>query len=137
MGLVNQDGTAYAALKAAVVARAADFIISGFGIQGDFAQFIVINGNFYSIWQIILALQYFNEGQGHSGLNPGRTDPITISAMGLSDVTELTAEAQDKDANLYEAFKRAKKQNKLIEDLAMGGHFYPQRLSNALAKMPE
>lgn len=135
LALVDQDGTAYAALKASVVARAADFIISGFGEQGDFAQFIVINGTFYSIWQIILALQMFNSGQGHSWMSSGRTDPITVSPMGLTNVTKLTKEAQDHEANLYQAYKRAKAQNGLIEDLAMGGHFYPQRLANALSKM--
>lgn len=135
LALVDQDGTAYAALKASIVARAADFIISGFGEQGDFAQFIVINGNFYSVWQIILALQMFNAGQGHSWMGTGRTDPITVSAMGLTKVTKLTKDADKYAANIYEAYKRSKEQNQLIENLAMGGHFYPQRLANALSKM--
>lgn len=135
LALVNQDGTAYAALKAAIVARAADFIISGYGVQGDFSQYLVINGDFYSIWQLVLALQYFNAGQGHSALSPGTTDPITVSAMGLKDIAQKTQDAGKYDANLYEAFQRAKEQNHMMEDLSMGAYFYPNRLKNALQQM--
>jgi hypothetical protein len=39
----------YKALKAAIVARNLDVLMSGMGIQGDFSQFIIINGEFYSI----------------------------------------------------------------------------------------
>lgn len=135
LALVQQDNEPYSALKASIVARAADFIISGLGEQGDFTQFIVINGTFYSIWQIILALEFFNEGQGHSGLGEGKTDPITISATGLSDIARLTQEAQNKIPNLHEAFRRSRQQNILMDSLAMEGYFYPQRLANALKKM--
>jgi hypothetical protein len=40
---------AYGALKSMIIARNIDTIISGLGAENDFAQFIVINGTFYSI----------------------------------------------------------------------------------------
>lgn len=49
LGLVAQDDSMYKALKAAMVARNLDVMMSGLGLQGDFAQFIIINGEFYSI----------------------------------------------------------------------------------------
>ena len=49
LGLVAQDDSMYKALKAAIVARNLDVLMSGMGIQGDFSQFIIINGEFYSI----------------------------------------------------------------------------------------
>ena len=134
LALVNQDGTAYAALKAAIVARTLDYLISGFGAQGDFSQFIVINGKFYSIWQIVLAVQNFNNGQGSSDMNPGKTDPITISASGLSKIAKQTDDARKYTPNEVEAYKRAKAQNVALNNLRLTGHFYPSRLHNALKK---
>ena len=49
LGLAGQDNELYSSLKAALVARNLDVLISGLGVQGDFAQYLVINGNFYSI----------------------------------------------------------------------------------------
>ena len=135
LGLVNQSGTAYSALKAAIIARTADYLISGFAEGGDFSQFLVINGNFYSIWQIISAIENFNQGQGSSDINPGKSDPITISASGLSTIATQTDEAREETPpDLYRAYSRAKEQNKAIERLRLTGHFYPQRLKNALKK---
>jgi hypothetical protein len=49
LGLVGQDDSMYSALKAAMVARNLDVMMSGLGPQGDFSQYIIINGEFYSI----------------------------------------------------------------------------------------
>lgn len=49
LGLVGQDNSMYSALKAAIVARNLDVMMSGLGPQGDFSQYIIINGEFYSI----------------------------------------------------------------------------------------
>lgn len=133
LALVNQDGAAYAALKAAILARTMDYLVSGFGVQGDFSQFLVINGKFYSIWQIILALENFNNGQGTSDIHGGKTDPLTISASGLAKLATKTDEAlKESPPDLHRAYARAKEQNKAIERLKLTGHFYPDRLKNAL-----
>lgn len=131
LGLAGQDNELYSSLKAALVARNLDVLISGLGVQGDFAQYLVINGNFYSIWQIINAIEFFNKGQG-SYTKGDKTDPITISATGLSKVISLTDQAQGQPNNLTQAFVRAKKQNQLISTLGLSAHFYPNRLKNAL-----
>lgn len=49
LALVEQDAVPYNALKALIVARNIDVMISGLGFQGDFSQFLVINGTFYSV----------------------------------------------------------------------------------------
>lgn len=130
-GLVNQDDSLYSALKAAIVARNLDVLISGLGAKEDFSQFLVINGNFYSIWQIILAIENYNQGEGSFGKGL-KTDPITISATGLSNVTNLTEQVKNDPSNLNAAFLRSKKQNQLIENLGLSAHFYPNRLKNIL-----
>lgn len=132
LGLVSQDNTMYAALKSAMVARNLDVLISGAGLQGDFAQFIVINGYFYSIWDIINAVEKFNEGSGTFD-EKSLTDPITISAGGLSKVASLTQAAQKQKKNLTKAFIRSKQQNELIRQLTFVGHFYPNRLRNIVS----
>lgn len=135
LGLVNQDNSIYNALKAAMVARNADILISGLGIQGDFSQFIVINGTFYSIWDIIKAIEYFNEGSGLTDKESG-TDIVTISAQGLSQIAKKTDEAlKQRKKNLTKAFKRSKEQNEMMRDLKFIAHFYPNRLKNALPQI--
>lgn len=131
LGLVQQDNSIYAALKAALVARNIDVLMSGLGVQGDFSQFLVINGNFYSIWQIVSAIKTFNEGQGSYGTG-NKTDPVTISAVGLEEIGNLTEQAKNEPNNLVAAFVRARKQNEMIRGLNLSGHFYPNRLKNAL-----
>ena len=131
LGLAGQDSEVYSALKSALVARNLDVLISGLGVQGDFSQYLVINGNFYSIWQIINAIEYFNRGQG-TYEQGNKTDPITLSVTGLSKVIDLTQQSQNEPNNLTKAFVRSKKQNQLINGLGLEAHFYPGRLRNAL-----
>lgn len=131
LGLVGQDDSMYSALKAAMVARNLDVMMSGLGPQGDFSQYIIINGEFYSIWQIILALENFNHGQGSYGKGDA-TDPVTISATGLKAVSDITEQVKDNPNNLIAAYIRSKIQNRMIENLGLSGHFYPNRLKNIL-----
>lgn len=128
---VNDDDSMYKALKAAIVARNLDVLVSGIGIQGDFSQFIVINGEFYSIWQIIVALENYNHGEGSYSKNSSM-DPVTISATGLSKVAELNEKVKNDPGNLVAAYARSKQQNHLIEELGLSGHFFPNKLKNIL-----
>lgn len=121
LALTEQDPSIYHALKAVIVARNIDTMMSGLGVAaGDFAQFIVINGHFYSIYDIIKTLENYNTGQG--------TDIVTVSAKGLKQVLDYTKAAQNENKNLEAAFERSKQQNKLLDVLELTGHFYPQRL---------
>ena len=129
MALVNQDGTMYAAFKAAMLARFADIFISGFGGQRDFSQFIVVNGKFYSILQLVLALGDHNLGQGSTDMIEG-TDPLTMSVVGLSKIADETDEARDYKEDLAMAYFRARKQNLQFDELKIAAHFYPNRLAN-------
>lgn len=123
----NQD-EGYKALKAAIIAKNLDVLISGLGYQKDFSQFIVVNGKFYSIWQIIQAVQKVNTGG--SGTIRGGNDPITVSATGLSKITELTAEEIGKRDSRQRAYQRAKRQDNFFRSsLELHGKFYPQRLT--------
>lgn len=131
LGLVAQDDSMYKALKAAMVARNLDVMMSGLGPQGDFSQYIIINGEFYSIWQVILALENFNHGQGSYGKGDA-TDPVTISVTGLKSVSDMTEEVKNAPNNLIFAYIRSKMQNRMVENLGFTGHFYPNRLKNIL-----
>lgn len=132
LGLVGQDESGYQALKAAIVARNIDVFISGIGFQGDFSQFLVINGNFISIMDIVNSVEKFNDGGGSSNFNTVKTDPVTISANGLTKVKNLTEDADEEEANLIRAYIRCKEQAKLINGLSLTGHFYPNRLDKIL-----
>jgi hypothetical protein len=103
-------------------------LISGTGFQGDFSQFIVINGEFYSVWEVILLLEQYNSGQGSSKNYDDASDPVTISAEGLTQVWEQIASVSNKRGNLMQAYVRSKQQNQIIESLGLRGHFYPSRL---------
>ena len=129
LGLVAQDNSLYAALKAAIVARNIDVLLSGLGTQGDFSQFIIINGEFYSIWQIISLIENFNTGQGTTS---GNSDIVTISAVGLNKISELTQKELGDPESIEEAYVRCKQQNDIINQLKLSAHFYPQRLKRAL-----
>ena len=129
MALVNQDGSIYASFKAALLSRFADLFISGFGSQGDFSQYIVINGKFYSILQLILAMEYFNDGQGSSDVNGG-TDPITLSVVGLSKIAKETDDARKYEADIAMAYFRSRKHNLELDQLKITANFYPSRLTN-------
>lgn len=131
LGLVSQDDSMYSALKAAIVARNLDVFMSGIGIKEDFSQYIIINGEFYSIWQIIVSLENYNHGQGSYGKGD-ETDPVTISATGLKKISDITESVKNDASNLTLAYLRAKKQNEMIDSLGLTGHFYPNRFKNLL-----
>lgn len=130
LSLAGEDNSVYKALKAAILARNMDILISGIGLKGDFSQYLVINGEFYSIWQIINLIENYNSGQGASGIDPGATDPVTLSAQGLKSVVEETEKVKNDPNNIKFAFARAVQQNRMIEKMGLTGHFYPQRLKN-------
>lgn len=133
LALSNQSSIGYQALKASIVARNIDIFLSGLGHQGDFSQFMVVNGEFYSIYDIINLVEKYNTGLGSSSLyRENANDPITISAEGLSKVTELTQKALAHKPNLQQAYIRSKEQDVLISGLSLKGHFYPNRLKSLL-----
>lgn len=134
MALVNQDGTMYAAFKAAMLSRFADVFISGFGEQRDFSQFMVVNGKFYSILQLVLALSNHNLGQGSTDIVEG-TDPLTMSVVGMSKIADETDEARDYKEDLAMAYFRARKQNLQFNELKIAAHFYPNRLANLVPSL--
>ncbi len=134
LALVNQNSAAYVNLKASIIANTFDFLISGMGVHGDFAQFLVINGQFYSIWDIILLLNNNNYGSSNSGYTVNKNDIISISARGLTPIGVKTDEARKYTPNLDWAYKRAKETNKEIEDVQLAGYFYPQRIAKLLPK---
>lgn len=134
IALAEQDSSGYAALKSAILARNLDTFISGLGGGSkDFSQFLVINGEFYSIWDIINVVQNYNSGAGSTD---GKTnDPFTISATGASKVIQLTQDAQNQKANLIEAYTRSKQQNEIIKNnLGIKVNFHPNNLKNILKK---
>jgi hypothetical protein len=134
LGLANQDAEGIQALKQAILARNIDLFLSGLGINGDFAQFIAIGNEMYSIWDIINAVEHYNTGAGTSEFsNINSQDPIVISFEGLQAITDKTQNALTEEANWIAAQKRSRDQNKLIKNLKIHGRFYPQRLKNILS----
>lgn len=60
------------------------------------------------------------------------TDPVTISATGLKEISDITEQVKDSPNNLIAAYIRCKIQNRMVENLGLTGHFYPNRLKNIL-----
>ena len=131
IGLLHQDNEPYKAMKAAIVARNIDVFISGLGMQGDFSQYLVINGEFYSIWQIIQLLELYNAGAGSTDRGSSN-DIITISANGASKIASETDQANNYLPNRFEALKRSRRQNQEIKDLKLTGYFYPNKFKSLL-----
>ncbi len=130
IGLYGQRNDLYHALKAAILARNIDTLISGLGVQGDFSQFIVINGEFYSIWNIILLLENYNTGDSADPKNI-----VTATASGISKIQSLhekgLEEAIDRPSKV-EAWQRTKEQINIINGLGFECKLHTARLKNAL-----
>lgn len=129
LALTGQDNSMYLALKAAIVARNIDVLISGLGVQGDFSQMIVVNGKFYSVYDIIKALKDYN-GAGTSS-DDDQKGVLTASATGLSKIINMNTKVGKRDS-LYKAFIRSQKIEKELENLHFDVHFYPNKLGNML-----
>lgn len=131
IGLLHQDNEPYKAMKAAIVARNIDVFISGLGTQGDFSQYLVINGEFYSIWQIIQLLELYNAGAGSTDRGSSN-DIVTISASGASKIASETDQARNYLPNIIKAHERSRRQNQEIKDLKLTGYFYPNKFKSLL-----
>jgi hypothetical protein len=67
LGLVNQNNENYRALKQAILARNMDLFLSGLGFgTDDFSQYLLINGELYSIWEIVQDIEKYNEGSSNT-----------------------------------------------------------------------
>lgn len=119
LGLSKQDKKLYQALNNSIIYRNIDVLISGIGINRDFSQYIVVNGKFYSIWQIINLLDASKEKKG-----------LVNIEISLNEVTSLTQKYINKPKNLSLAYVRCKEQNNLINNLGFTAHFYPNRFIN-------
>ena len=127
----NELKNEYVKIKDYLVARNLDVLISGFG-QGtaDFSQFIVVNGEFYSIWDIISILQNTNIVGGSSEYS--ESGIISVSPSGLSGVLDETKNSYGHSPNLIKAFVRAKNQNDKIKNLEFHVSLHLNKLKNAL-----
>lgn len=124
--IANSDSMTaeYAALKASITAYFADIFISGIGVSGDFSQYIVINGKFYSIYDILLKLKNYNVG----GLKDNSI--ITVNPVGVGKVTSFQENRrQEEPKNLTRAYKNSKNSIKLLQELNLHASFYPNRYS--------
>lgn len=113
----------YAALKSNMVAYFADIFISGLGTSGDFSQYIIINGKFYSIYDILLKLKDYNFG--------GTQDNsiISISPVGIGKTTTYQEVRRSEKRNLWKAYKNSKNTFNMIENLELHASFYPNKYS--------
>lgn len=126
--LANSDilTVEYGALKSNIVSYFADIFMSGIGTQGDFSQYIVINGKFYSIYDILLKLKEYNLG----GINDNSI--ISVSPIGLGKVTSFQQQRrQEEPKSLINAYKNSKNAINMLQNLNLHASFYPNRY-NAL-----
>ena len=122
--LANSDVLAaeYAALKSNITAYFADIFISGIGVAGDFSQYIVINGKFYSIYDILLKLKNYNIG----GLKDNSI--ITVNPIGIGKITAFQNQRREEEPkNLIQAYKNSKISMSMLQGLSLHASFYPNR----------
>lgn len=125
--LANSDilTSEYSALKSNIVSYFADVFISGIGIQGDFSQYIVINGKFYSIYDILSKLKDYNLG----GI--GDNSIISVSPIGLGKITSFQEKRrQEEPKSLINAYKNSKNAMNMLQGLSLHASFYPNRYSS-------
>jgi hypothetical protein len=141
LGLVNQNNENYRALKQAILARNMDLFLSGLGFgTDDFSQYLLINGELYSIWEIVQDIEKYNEGSSNTpGYMTNSNEPVSISIQGNAQLGKDVDERRNAPVkSSYEARVNALKENRYIEDpskMKVVGHFYPKRfnkLHNAL-----
>ena len=89
---LDTDGgkNVYAAFKEAVVKTNADILLSGSGKNGDFAQFIVVNGRWYGMARIIERVADV-VGQSHT-MGDGGNDILTLSITGAGRIHQLRSQ---------------------------------------------
>ena len=124
--LANSDvlTAEYAALKANITAYFADIFISGIGVAGDFSQYIVINGKFYSIYDILLKLKNYNTGRLKDN------SIITVNPVGIGKITAFQKKRRgEKPKNLIQAYKNSKASMDMLQGLSLHASFYPNRYS--------
>ena len=122
--LANSDvlTAEYAALKANITAYFADIFISGIGVAGDFSQYIVINGKFYSIYDILLKLKDYNLG----GLKDNSV--ITVNPIGIGKIIAFQNQRREEEPkNLIQAYKNSKISMSMLQGLNLHASFYPNR----------
>jgi hypothetical protein len=95
-----------------------DKFLSGIGNNGDFSQYLVVNGKFYSILQII---NLFETSQNNN--------IFSITLNGINSITNLTDQAMAEQYPSWErGILRSKEQNSLIKKLKITGVLHINKL---------
>lgn len=128
LALMSQDKENYGRLKAALVARNIDSLISGMGFGGDFSQSIIVNGEVYSILDIITQLKdveiIHSEG---TALKSGEF--ISSSFAGLGPIIHIAAgRLRAETPAWYKAFYYSKRLKEQIKDVRFIVMLHPQKL---------
>lgn len=133
LGLLDASVTQYRDMKAAIVANFADNLLSGTGIGRDFSQYMVINGQYYPIYQILQQVIQFNTGASSSQKNA--LDPVEISIVGAGDLKTIQNKAEYSGRNSWKkGWNRSLEISKFIGTLKIHGAFYPNRIPNIVIK---
>lgn len=109
----------YNMLKSNIMSYFADVFISGIGAEGDFSQYIIINGNFYSIYDILTKIKDVE------------SNIISVNPIGIPKVTNFQQSRRDENANVIRAYKNSRISRDLLQGVSLHASFYPNRY-NAL-----
>lgn len=124
IGLAKDNSILYEGLLDALAAMNIDKFLSGVGNKGDFSQYLVINGKFYSILQIINLLDMqFKKNQ--------KNNIFSITMNGINTITNLTTQAASEKRPSWErGIARSKEQNLLIKKLKITGFLHINKLKS-------
>lgn len=115
LGLISDVQDTYREMKKAIVLSYADNFLSGTGHRSDFAQYIVINGKTYPIYDILKDV--VENTTGALSRDTDASDPVIISIRGGSKFKDLRyAFGPQNENSLVEAWNR----NRAIHSIITG-----------------
>ena len=119
LGLLSDSNAQYREMKKSIILAYADNFLSGSGVGNDFAQYIIVNGQPYPIYDILKKV--ISDTTGASTTDNDASDPVKISIAGASDLVKLRS-AYPGPNSWDLAWERARAVNSIISgDLTVHG----------------
>ena len=129
LGLLPKTQEAYRNMKKAIILSYADYFLSGTGSPGDFSQFIVINGEYYPVLDILENIAKNTKGS-LSG-DEDNSDPLQISIQNAGKLIDIRNKAvYGGPRSLEKAWNRNVEMHKQIgKGLKIMGHLNTTNLT--------
>lgn len=129
---LNQVNDIYRKMKKSILLTYADNFLSGTGAGTDFAQYVIINGKAYSIYNILRTITRDNVITGATSFDGNSKDPIVLSIQGAGQAQKIQNSYSVNRPSWEKAWQRSKEINSLVAGLKVHAHFRPDFLPKSI-----